>query len=308
MLEWVDTRPVGEVLLAMQMLDGPEENRHPRNVALMMFSEQPEIYFPYSRVEIVHFPKGADDPEFFEAPHITGPVPKQIRQTLQYLQVNVMKERIMKVKGRAEATRVWNYPYEALEEIVANALYHRDYQTREPVEVRIYPECMVVLNYGGPDRSIQMEALNNGNVFPRRYRNRRLGDFLKELGLTEGKATGIPTIRKAMKGNGSPDPLFETDNERSYFQVTVPVHTFFEAATKSILTDLPVGSRASLTARQEEIVRLIAQNSRISQQAVAEHLGVNLSSVEAHFAALKKKGVLLRQGGTRGYWKLQLDK
>ncbi|MDP4272674.1 MAG: hypothetical protein Q8907_00155 [Bacteroidota bacterium] len=43
-----------------------------------------------------------------------------------------------------------------------------------------------------------------GIIKPRRYRNRRLGDFLKELYLTEGKATGIPRIKKAMKDNGSP--------------------------------------------------------------------------------------------------------
>lgn len=66
-------------------------------------------------------------------------VPQQIRQTLLYLKTTVLQEKIHKVKGLAEAFRVWNYPYEALEEILANSLYHRDYQTREPVEIRIYP-------------------------------------------------------------------------------------------------------------------------------------------------------------------------
>lgn len=39
-------------------------------------------------IGIVHFPKGADDPQFFEAPAITGPVPQQICQTLLYLKIN----------------------------------------------------------------------------------------------------------------------------------------------------------------------------------------------------------------------------
>lgn len=46
----------------------------------------------------------------------------------------------------------------------------------------------------------------------------RLGDFLKELELTEGKATGIPLIRKALKDNDSPDPVFRSDDARSFFR------------------------------------------------------------------------------------------
>lgn len=37
---------------------------------------------------------------------------------------------------------------------------------------------------------------NNGcHVVCRRYRNRRIGEFLKELELTEGRSTGIPKSR-----------------------------------------------------------------------------------------------------------------
>ncbi|WP_421811312.1 ATP-binding protein [Flagellimonas sp.] len=85
---------------------------------------------------------------------------------------------------------------------MANALYHRDYQVREPVEIRIYPESITILNFGGPDRSIKMRTFNKDVIKPRRYRNRRLGDFLKELDLTEGRATGIPIIRKTLRENG----------------------------------------------------------------------------------------------------------
>lgn len=56
------------------------------------------------------------------------------------------------------------------------------------------------------------------------YRNRRIDDFLKELQLTEGKATGIPVIRDAMKVNGSPEPSFYTDEEKTLFLVTLPCH------------------------------------------------------------------------------------
>jgi predicted HTH transcriptional regulator len=47
---------------------------------------------------------------------------------------------------------------------------------------------------------------------------------LKELNLTEGKATGFPIIRAEMAKNGSPVPVFYTDDERTLFLVTLPCH------------------------------------------------------------------------------------
>jgi predicted HTH transcriptional regulator len=48
--------------------------------------------------------------------------------------------------------------------------------------------------------------------------------FLKELDLTEGRSTGIPKILRVMKANGSPTPVFETDDDRSYFIICLAVH------------------------------------------------------------------------------------
>ena len=61
----------------------------------------------------------------------------------------------------------------------------------------------------------------------RRYRNRRIGDFLKELHLVEGRNTGISTAIKAIKKNGSPLPTLLTDEDRSFFSVIIPIHDVF---------------------------------------------------------------------------------
>ena len=58
----------------------------------------------------------------------------------------------------------------------------------------------------------------------RRYRNRRIGEFLKELDLAEGRSTGVPKILRAMHNNGSPPPSFETDDDRTWFLVRLPAH------------------------------------------------------------------------------------
>ena len=71
---------------------------------------------------------------------------------------------------------------------------------------------------------MRLDQLRAGRALPRRYRNRRIGEFLKELEFTEGRSTGIPKIMEAMEKNGSPPAEFEFDEDHSYFMVRLPIH------------------------------------------------------------------------------------
>lgn len=215
---------VEDVLESMELMTGPPERRLIKNVAAMMFCDRPDRFFPYMRAEIVIFPEGRlnNPSNLLEVPHIYGPVPLIISKVLDYLRTNVITESVRKISDRAEAVRTFNYPYAALEEAVVNAFYHRDYQVYEPVEISIEPDSIHILSFSGPDRSISMRALREGNSFvSRRYRNRRLGEFLKELDLTEGRSTGIPTIQAALAKNGNPRAVFVTDDDRTSFRLDI---------------------------------------------------------------------------------------
>jgi ATP-dependent DNA helicase RecG len=166
-----------------------------------------------------------------------GPIHHMTREALDYIRRNYLNETIIKHRDRAEATHVENFPYVAIEETVINAIYHRSYQEREPVEVRIGVDEMIILSYPGPDRSVRLDQLRAGRANPRRYRNRRIGEFLKELELTEGRCTGIPKIINAMRENGSPPPQFEFDEDHSYFMVRLPVHPLARPPVTAFRTD-----------------------------------------------------------------------
>ena len=66
--------------------------------------------------------------------------------------------------------------------------------------------------------------LKKKRIITREYRNRKLGGFLKELNLTEGRGTGLPIIYESLEVNGSPPPVFETDDDRYYFLSVIKVH------------------------------------------------------------------------------------
>jgi len=299
-----------DLLGQMELVSGPPEMLFPRNIALMLFSEKPEKFFPNTRIEIVEFPNGADDPEFTERPPFTGPVQQQITKVIDFFKTNILQEKIIKQPDKAEVVRIWNYPLEALEEAVANAIYHRDYQVREPVEVRIYPDSIVILNYGGPDRSIKPDAFKIGPIKPRRYRNRRLGDFLKELDLTEGKATGIPRIKKTLKENGSPEPFFEFDEDRTYFEVDFFIHPAFKEDED--LTELKPKNQVKkidpdfrLNESSEKVLNMIQNEAKTTASEIALKLNISSRAAQKHLANLKAKGVIKRIGSDKtGYWEI----
>ncbi len=119
-----------------------------------------------------------------------GPLDRQLRDALAYIRNYIIKEYVTKVPDSELAVRAFNWPYQAVEEALSNAVYHRSYQIHEPITVTITPEKLEILSLPGPDRSITDEHLENRVLISRRYRNRRIGDFLKELDIVEGRNTG----------------------------------------------------------------------------------------------------------------------
>ena len=302
------TTPIEKILEQMELFVGPPERRYLKNVAAMMFSETPEKFYPYTHVEIVHFPGGAErEPNnMIEAPVIKGSVPAIIQATLDYLRTNVIRKQIIKPKDRAESIRFFNYPYQALEEAVVNALYHRDYQVREPVEITIEPHAISILSHSGPDRSISEESIRAGRrLQTRRYRNRRLGEFLKELDLSEGRATGIPTIQEELKRNGSPLATFDTDSHRTYFLITIPCHPDF-VNKKTPLSNDSISDRVndSISDRKrrerlQTLIHLIQQGEVASAKEMAMALSVSAPTVWRDLKTLQELGVKVN---TRDKW------
>ena len=196
----------------------------PKNIGLLFFSLDPEKFFPYAHIEVAHLFKNANNnyKEIFR-----GPLDHQLRSALMHIRNSVLQEQVTKVDGIPEANRVWNYPHIAVQEALINAVYHKAYDISKPIEVLVEPDKITITSYPGPERPVTQKELDVYHVSPRRYRNRRIGEFLKQLHLTTGCGTGIPKIVSAMRSNGSPDPIFKIDVDYTSFSTTLPIHPTF---------------------------------------------------------------------------------
>ncbi len=206
-------------------------NNHevPRNVALLFFNESPEMFFEGAFIEVVQFGDDAGG-DLIEERKFVGPLAQQIKSCLNYLE-GLGGSLLQKIPGRAEVERTFPYPYQAMEEAIVNAIYHRGYDfPPEPTKVYLYPDRMEIISYPGPMPGIKLEHFDSDNsVPPVPARNRRIGEFLKELRLAERRGTGIPKIIRIMKENGSPQAIFDFDEDRTYFRVKLPVHPRYQA-------------------------------------------------------------------------------
>lgn len=177
---------------------------------------------------------------------------------------------------------------------------------REPIEVRVLPDRIEILSHPGADRSITIENLRQYRAVSRRYRNRRVGDFLKELHLTEGRNTGFHKILHALEVNGSPAPRFETDEDRIYFLTTL----FAWRSNKATNDDGHHAQRgyagaSGIAARRDRVLAFFAEHPEATLLELCNAIGVTKSMADRDVKALKQDGRLKREGSNfAGYWKV----
>lgn len=278
-----------------------------------------------TQVEIVYFPEGRlnNPTNLYEGSIITGSVPQIIDRTLEYLKRMLVMQSIIKPKDDYRSKKFYTYPYQALEESVTNSLYHRDYREWEPVVITVEPDGITIQNVGGPDRSISAADISRCEILvSKRYRNRRLGEYLKELDMTEGRSTGIPTIQNELEKNGSPRATVVTDEERTFFRITIPCHE----AAGNIIADiahkddsLKVSRRGVLKSGLQstlesvpqstlEIIEQIKNNSKATYTGIAIATGYSRSWVAKTMKRLQEQNIIKRVGSDKtGYWEI-IDK
>ena len=292
---------------SMNIISTLPEYTKPKNVGLMFFSLEPERFFPYAQIDVVEFPDDTGDR--IREKTFRGPLHQQLREALLYIKNSIIQEQIIKVDGVAEARRFFNIPFAAVEEALSNAVYHKGYDVREPIEVRVEPDRMIIVSHPGADRSISQEGLREYRVFSRRYRNRRIGEFLKEMHLTEGRNTGFRKIRNALHNNGSPEPLFETDEERTYFATTLFFHPDFVRSETDEQENDRINDRINdrdmekFSAHDWAVFEIIQQNPDLTVALIASQLGVSESTVRRAIRKLRSNGFIQREGSNKkGTW------
>ena len=127
-------------------------------------------------------------------------------------------------------------------------------------------------------------------------RNRRIGEFLKELDLAEARNTGYPVILGATKTNGSPKPILETNTHRDYFTFILPIHEMFLKSDAETVRELNVADPAEgVNEGVKILLAAIRKNpgKRINELALL--IGKSVQTVE-RYVKYNKGNIERREG------------
>jgi len=114
-------------------------------------------------------------------------------------------------------------PRTVIREAVVNALMHRSYRVRQPVQIIRYSNRIEIRNPGHSLKSDDRLG-EPGSV----TRNEKIAAVIHEAALAETKGSGIRAMRAAMVDANLTVPLFESDRENDTFSATLLLHHLLE--------------------------------------------------------------------------------
>ncbi len=182
-----------------------------------------------------------------------------------------------------------DYPKKPVEEAVLNACVHKDFLQECPVEIRIYPDRLMVMNRGGLPEGWGTDDLLKDHVS--RPRNVRIADTFRDLGLMGCWGTGIRRMIQGCGSAGIPSPIFECDGDG--FSVTF----LMESAERPENPDPPEPSL------EERILEIISNGELRTGQEISDAVGVNRRQFTRIMSGLMESGAVSREGNRRkGRW------
>ncbi len=132
---------------------------------------------------------------------------------------------------------------------------------------------------------------------------------MKELDLSEGHSSGIPTIQEELEKNGSPRAEFFTDEDRRAMRIRIPIHpaflednqmendnllqneTSFETSLKQVL-------KPKDFEKLVDVIRVLEVKREISVQEVMEITQKSRTTAWRYMKTLVELGVVEAEGNT----------
>ena len=234
---------------------------------------------------------------------------KTTKQVIDKIAVENRTTTKITAKQRQQAN-LWN-PI-ALREAIINAFVHNDYTNEITPKFEVFSDRIDITSSGGLPEGLSRQEFFEGFSVPR---NKELMRIFKDLELVEQLGSGIPRI---LEYYGKESFSFSENFLRMTFMTKATAikkgdvkDSQIDSVTGGVtggVTDEVIDATATLTKRQKEVLKLITTNPFITYNEIAEALSINVSAVGKHITAIKNKGVLIRHGGTQGYWEITLNK
>jgi ATP-dependent DNA helicase RecG len=146
------------------------------NACYLLFCKDPNLH---TTIELGFF---ADEITIKDSITSRHDLISQVDVVLDFIKKHINKETI--ITESKENIQRWQYPLDAIREIVLNMVVHRDYSTSADSQIKIFKNRIVFYNPGTLPASISIEQLFSNN-YVSYHRNKQIAQIDNDLGWIE---------------------------------------------------------------------------------------------------------------------------
>ena len=295
-------------------------NHHgvPTLAGYLFFGKHPEYNCPTCMVKAVSF-FGNDlaGTQYRDSKEIFGNMPQLYDKTMAFLKANL--HNVQEEGASFNTLGKLEIAEEVLEEVVQNALVHRDLLRPAPIRLFVFDNRVEVISPGALAGGLTEEDIRNGKTY---QRNPYMATFATNALYYKGIGSGIVRILVEY-----PEIRLENDVNGKEFKVAIP-RTIPNGSLKyrnttqkdslkdsntilktdvSTQKDSLMDSNTILKALepiQAEVLKYIMAHPQATREEIADSIdGISFGGVKFIIAKLQKKGLLKRVGGRKfGEW------
>ena len=284
-----------ERLRLLQNMNLATEDGKLNLAGVLLFAEQPERIKPQFVVKAICYPgKVIHASEYLDTEDFSGSMRKIFDDALAFVLRNLHKVqagRGVNAPGLPEIAEA------VFEELLVNALVHRDYLVSAPIRIFIFDDRIEIISPGHLPNNLTVEKIRAGNS---NIRNPILVSYVaKGLLPYHGLGSGITRALAAW-----PEIDFSNDFDGCLFTATVRRPVLSDVVgSLGITSGIASGKMSGKTSGK--ILAAVKQNARITIPDLAAFIGITERSVERNIQKLQAAGLLRRIGPAKsGYWEV----
>lgn len=217
------------------------------------------------------------------------PLVLAVEEAMKFIKKNIRLE--YEFTGELSRHERWQFPDQALRELLLNAIIHKDYRNPTDVIIKIFDEEILFSNPGGLFGNLTIDDLKTDHYQPS-HRNKLLAETFYLMGEVEKYGTGFVRIRKWLKDY--PELKYDLEDLGDFTRIRL----------KSVEKGVEKGVEKSV----DIIISEIRNNQDITQKELEKHTGLSRRGIEKNIKKLKEKGILKRIGPDNGgHWEISAN-
>ena len=267
------------------------------NAAMLLFCKDPDKYQLGSYIKIGYFESDAD---LLYQDEIHGSILEQVDKTIELIYLKYMRAKIT-YEGIHRRERYF-VPEAALREALLNAICHKQYESRIPIQISVYDDRLYVANAGRLPENWTLENLM-GKHASLPY-NPDIAHIFYLAGFIESWGRGVEKICDSLKEDNLPMPEYTVHPGDIMIKFTGPEDRIIKVPN-GVNDKVNDGVNVHVNERQKELLSYLLQDPGYTVTQLSEIMSVSRKTIAGYLKALKDKGIIERIGTARnGYWKI----